>query len=263
MNSSFPKSESTTSLLKSSTRGGTHLRERPAESRKSQPPPPPPQLQPQHHRRPAGLRSSTGSRAEEDESTWSPECDTSARRPLCHPSLSVSQDTHDNATNRDKCKHAPRYQVPDSPDAASIGARERCRPSKPPHRHHYHRRKHTHREDRPPAAGAAGAAEPELPRRGHSRAVPCRGASLSDRNEDRDPLCKPRANFKGSSLANSSSSQVTSSPPPPTSCPLVPLLSRSSRRSRRSSVASSTSELNLRAVLNSLFGQVSLGVSRI
>ncbi|XP_016898385.2 calcium-binding protein 1a [Cynoglossus semilaevis] len=39
------------------------------------------------------------------------------------------------------------------------------------------------------------------------RAVPCRGASLSDRNEDRDPLCKPRANFKGSSLANSSSSQ--------------------------------------------------------
>ncbi|XP_050931225.1 calcium-binding protein 1a isoform X1 [Lates calcarifer] len=248
MSSSFPKSESTTSLLKSSSaaRRPTHLPERTAESRRSQHHH---QHQHQHHHRPAALQSGS-SKAEE--SFWSAECDISARRPLCHPSLIGSQDSSNNAATRDKRKsHAPHSQVPDPPEPngeAGRGVRERCRSSKPTHRHH-HRRKHN-REDRAPAAGAP---EPEHPRRchTHSRPVP-RVPSLSDSNDDRAPLCEPR-DHKGAGLANSGG-HVSS--PSPSSCSLVPLSSRSSRRSRRSSAASSASDINLRTILNSLFGQM-------
>ncbi|XP_044052967.1 calcium-binding protein 1a isoform X2 [Siniperca chuatsi] len=244
MSSSFPKSESTTSLLKSSSaaRRLTHLPERTAESRRSQHQH---QHQHQHHHRPAALQSS--SKAEE--SFWSAECDISARRPLCHPSLIGSQDSSNNADTRGKCKsHAPHSQVPDPPEPngeAGRGVRERCRSSKPTHRHH-HRRKHN-REDRPPAVGPP---EPEHPRRCHTRPVP-RVPSLSDSNDDRAPLCEPK-DHKGVSLANSGGLVIS---PSPSSCSLVPLSSRSSRRSRRSSAASSSSDINLRTILNSLFGQ--------
>ncbi|XP_073322801.1 calcium-binding protein 1a [Pagrus major] len=247
MSSSFPKSESTTSLLKSSSaaRRPAHLPDRTADSRRSQHHHQHQhQHQHQHHHRPAALQSSS-SRAEE--SFWSAECDISARRPLCHPSLIGSQDSH-NAATRGKCKsHAPHSQVPDPPEPngeAGRGVRERCRSSKPTHRHH-HRRK-THREERPPAA--AGPPEPEHPRR--SRPVP-RVPSLSDSTDDRAPLCEPR-DHKGASLAHSGGQ---GSSPSPSSCSLVPLSSRSSRRSRRSSAASSASDINLRTILNSLFGQ--------
>ncbi|XP_040012284.1 calcium-binding protein 1a isoform X2 [Xiphias gladius] len=244
MSSSFPKSESTTSLLKpsSAARRPAHLRT--AESRRSQHHH---QHQHQHHHRPTALQSS--SKAEE--SFWSAECDISARRPLCHPSLIGSQDSSNNAATRDKCKsHAPPSQVPDPPEPngeAGRGVRERCRSSKPAHRHH-HRRKHN-REDCPPAAGAP---QPERPRRchTHSRPVP-RVPSLSDSNDDRAPLCEPR-DHKGGSSADSGG-QVSSLSP--SSCSLAPLSSRSSRRSRRSSAASSASDINLRTILNSLFGQ--------
>ncbi|XP_035514077.1 uncharacterized protein LOC118325475, partial [Morone saxatilis] len=146
------------------------------------------------------------------------------------------------AAARGKCRsHAPHGQVPEPQEPngeAGRGVRERCRSSnKPAHRHH-HRRKHN-REDRPPPA----APEPEHPRRchTHSRPVP-RVPSLSDSTDDRAPLCEPRE-LKGASS------------PSPSSCSLVPLSSRSSRRSRRSSAASSASDINLRTILNSLFGQ--------
>lgn len=234
MSSSFPKSESTTSLLKSSTatRRPASIPDRPAESRRSQH---------QHHHRPKA-----------EGSFWSAESDISARRPLCHPSLVGSQDGGDSAATRGKCKsHAPHRQGPDPPEPngeAGRGVREHSRTSKPTHRHH-HRRKHT-RDDRPPAAGPA---EPERPRRchTHSRPVP-RVPSLADSNDDRAPLCEPR-DRKTTSPANSGG-QVSS--PSPSSCTLLPLSSRSSHRSRRSSAASSASDINLRTILNSLFGQV-------
>ncbi|KAM9858270.1 calcium-binding protein 1a isoform 1-T1 [Aulostomus maculatus] len=243
MSSSFPKSESTTSLLKSSSaaRRPTHVPERSAESRRSQH-----QHQHQHHHRPAALQSN----GHAEESFWSAEGDVSARRPLCHPSLSRDDD---NAATRSKSKsHGHHSGVPDPPEPngeAGRGVRERCRSSKPTHRHH-HRRKH-HQEDRPPAA--AGPPEPERPRRchAHARAVP-RVPSLSDSNDDRAPLCDPRDHNKRASLANSGGQ---ASSPSPSSCSLVPLSSRSSRRSRRSSAASSASDINLRTILNSLFGQ--------
>ncbi|XP_026199234.1 calcium-binding protein 1a isoform X1 [Anabas testudineus] len=244
MSSTFPKSESTTSLLKSSSaaRKATHLPEHTADSRRSQH-----HHQHQHHHRPAALQSSTKA----EETSWSAECDTSARRPLCHPSLIGTQDGSNNAVTRGKCKsHAPHSQVPDLQEPngeAGRGVRERCRSSKPTHRHH-HRRKH-HREDRPPAAGPP---EPEHPRRchAHTRQVP-RVPSLSDSNDDRAPLCESR-DHKG--CLTNSGGQVSSQSPSLGS--LAPLSSRSSRRSRRSSAASSASDVNLRTILNSLFGQM-------
>lgn len=248
MSTPFPKSDSTTSLLKSSSaaRRPTHLPEHTAESQRSQHHH---QHHHQHHnQRPAALLSSSSSKAEE--SFWSAECDVSARRPLCHPSLVGSQDSSNNAATRGKCKsHAPHSQVSAPPEPngdAGRSVRERSRTSK--HRHH-HRRKHN-RDERPAAAGPD---EPEHPRRchTHSRAVP-RVPSLSDSNDDRVPLCEPR-DRNGASAANSGG-QVSS--PSPSSYSLVPLSSRSSRRSRRSSAASSASDINLRTILNSLFGQV-------
>ncbi|XP_039476377.1 calcium-binding protein 1a isoform X1 [Oreochromis aureus] len=249
MSTPFPKSDSTTSLLKSSSaaRRPTHLPEHTAESRRSQHHHQHHQQHQHHNQRPAALLSSS-SKAEE--SFWSAECDVSARRPLCHPSLVGSQDSSNNAATRGKCKsHAPHSQVSAPPEPngdAGRGVRERSRTSK--HRHH-HRRKHN-REERPAAAGPD---EPEHPRRchTHSRPVP-RVPSLSDSNDDRAPLCEPR-DRNGASAANSGG-QVSS--PSPSSYSLVPLSSRSSRRSRRSSAASCASDINLRTILNSLFGQM-------
>ncbi|XP_058493061.1 calcium-binding protein 1a isoform X1 [Solea solea] len=244
MSSSFPKSESTTSLLKSSAvaRKPTPLPEKTAESRRSQHQH---QHQHQHHHRPAALRSSS-SKAED--------CDTSARRPLCHPSLTDSQDSSDNAATRDKCKsHVPHSQVTDAPNGeASRSVRERgSRASKPAHRHHHRRRQPHNREERAPPAGAP---EPEHPRPSHIHTRPLpRVPSLSDSNDDRAPLCEPRGH-KGASLSHRGGGGHVASPSP-SSCSLVPLSSRSSRRSRRSSAASSTSDINLRTILNSLFGQ--------
>ncbi|KAI9521667.1 hypothetical protein NQZ68_003822 [Dissostichus eleginoides] len=246
MSASFPKSESTTSLLKSSSaaRKPTHLPECAAESRRGHHQ----QHQHQHHHRPAALHSSSSSSSKAEESFLSTECEISARRPLCHPSLIGSPDSGNDAATRGKCKsHSHHSQVPDSPE--QNGVKEQCRSSKPTHRHH-HRRKQ-HRDDLPPAAAAPP--EAEHPRRSHThiRTVP-RVPSLSDSNDDRAPLCEPR-DHKGVSVAISGA-QVSSRSP--SSCSLVPLSSRSSRHSRRSSAASSASDIHLRTILNSLFGQV-------
>ncbi|XP_013871037.1 calcium-binding protein 1a isoform X1 [Austrofundulus limnaeus] len=249
MSASFPKSESTTSLLKSSAaaRRPPHLPEPAAEVRRG-----PHQHQHQHHHRPAALQTS----GKPGEAFWSPEGDVSARRPLCHPSLVGSPET--NAATRCKSKsHHPAApsQVPAPPEcngeAGRGGESERCRTSQPTHRHHHHHHHHhhhrkKHRDDRPPAAEPA---EPEQHRRCHSP----RGPSLSDSNDDRAPLCV-RRNRKGGSSASGAAGGPASSPSP-SSCSPVPPSSRSSRRSRRSSASSSVSDINLRTILNSLFGQ--------
>ncbi|XP_068166882.1 calcium-binding protein 1a isoform X1 [Antennarius striatus] len=211
MNPSFPKSESTTSLLKSSSAARpARPHDRAAESRRSHPHRPH-----QHHHRPAA-----------EDSSWPAEGDTSARRPLCRPSPTDTQDAR--VTGKLHAPHAS--DAPETNGEGGRGVRERCRASKPAHRHH-HRRKH-HRDDRPPRPD-----EPE--RRCHSRPVP-KVPSLSE--DDGGPGGDPKEGDEVSS-------------PAPSSCPLVPLSSRSSRRSRRSSTASSASDVNLRTILSSLFGQ--------
>lgn len=234
MSSAFPKSESTTSLLRhtAATRRPAHVPDRPAEHRRTQH---------QHHYRP------------KSEESCSAESDASSRRPLCHPFLFGPQDADDRGPS--KSPAPPHHQLPDPPEPNGEVARcvrERCRSSKPPHRHHrhhhhHHRRRHHPEDNHPPA-------EPELPRRTdlHPRPVH-RVPSLPDNNDDRAPLCEPQ-DRKGTSPSESGRGQVSS--PAPSSRSLVPLSSRSSRRSRRSSTASSASDINLRTILNSLFGQV-------
>ncbi|XP_061907675.1 calcium-binding protein 1a isoform X2 [Entelurus aequoreus] len=219
MTSSFPQSESTTSLLKSSSRRPTHVQERP----RSHPPAPH-----RHHR--AAVHSSA---AAEEANCLPAESEVSARRPLCRPSLM----TDGGESTRVKCRsHAPARQDPaDTPGEAVRGA----------HRHH-HRRKH-HREERPPAAGPP---EAEPPRRCRARPPP-RAPCLSDSHDDRTPLCEPREQRRGGAGEGGCQAGTSS----PSVCSPVPPSSASSRRSRRSSAASSASDVNLRTVLNSLFGQ--------
>lgn len=234
MSSSFPKSDSTTALLKpAAVRRPPRTPERPAENRRAQH---------QHHHRPKA-----------EESSWSAECDPSSRRPLCHPSHVENPEAGGSpAAARGKTKPLghQNHQAPDPPGSgdASRGGKERCRSSKPPHRHHnhHHRRKH-HRED------TLTAAEPEPRRCPRTSGSDPRVASLDDTSDERVPLCQPR-DRKGASPAENGCARVSS--PSPSSCTLVPLSRRSSRRSRRSSTASSASDINLRTILNSLFGQV-------
>ncbi|XP_014828563.1 PREDICTED: calcium-binding protein 1 isoform X2 [Poecilia mexicana] len=242
MSASFPKSDSTTSLLKSSRRS-THLPDQTSEIRRGQ-------HHHQHRHRPAELQGSSG---KTDESFWSAEGDVSARRPLCHPSLVGSQDGGTAAATRGKCKpHLPHSQVPVQPGPnceSDRGLTERSRTNpKPSHRHHHHhhhhRRKH-HREDHPDDA------EHPHPCHPHAHRVP----SLSDSTYDRAPLCEPRDRKRGNLASGGGGGGGQVSSPSPSSCSPVPPSSRSSRRSRRSSTVSSASDINLRSVLNSLFGQ--------
>uniref|UniRef100_H2MI59 Calcium binding protein 1a n=2 Tax=Oryzias TaxID=8089 RepID=H2MI59_ORYLA len=236
MSTSFPKSESTTSLLKSAAKKPTHHPERAAESHRGQY-----HHQHQHRHRPAELQGN----GRTEESFHTADGDVSARRPLCHPStVGACQDGH-NSTTRSECKsRACSNQVPDPLAAnseAGQGEGERCRTSK----HRHHRRRRHHREDRAPAE----ASEPQRPSRGHARSHPVpRAPSLSDSNDDRVPLCEPRAH-KGSRLTKGSS-------PSTSSCSLVPQSNRSSRRARRPSLVSSASDINLRTIISSLFGQM-------
>ncbi|XP_035999451.1 histidine-rich glycoprotein-like [Fundulus heteroclitus] len=211
MSASFPKSDSTTSLLKSSRRS-THLPEQTSELRRGQHHH---QHQHQHHHRPAALHG-TGGKAEE--SFWSAEGDVSARRPLCHPSAAGGQDGSNTAATRGKCKPQVLHgQVQPGPDCeADRGVTERSRTNpKPSHRHHHHhhhhRRKHHHGEDHPD--------DPERPHAGchtHTHRVP----SLSDSTDDRAPLCEPR-DRKRASLARGGGQASSPSPSSLLPCPAV------------------------------------------
>lgn len=242
MSASFPKSESTASVLKSSAaaRRPAHLPE-PASEVRGGPRPH------QHHHRPAALQTTSAPGG----ASWSAEGDVSARRPLCHPSLVGSPKTI--AATRGESKpqhHGPPCPVPSPPGCNGEAGRggASCRASKPPHRHHHHHHRKKHRDAPPPAAGPAG---PGHHRRCHSP----RGRSPSDSNDDRAPLCELRDRRGGSSASGADGGPVSRSP---SSCSPAPPSSRSSRRSRRSSASSSVSDINLRTILNSLFGQVNM-----
>ncbi|XP_055017634.1 calcium-binding protein 1a [Boleophthalmus pectinirostris] len=247
MSSSFPKSDSTTSLLKTSTtRRATHI---PSENRRSLPQHP-------HHdsHRPAALHSSSST---EQESHWPAEGDITARRPLCHPSLSDSRDNH--VQTRSRHNHALDMQ---EPMGGESDVKERSRSHRHHHHHHHHhhhRRKH-HRAplDDPNHPASPEQQQPEPSRRCHTHAprhVP-RELSLSDCHDDRAPLFEPADRKRNTVMMNGARGGghgVSSSSP--SSCSPVPLSSRSSRRSRRSSGASLVSDCQLRTILSSLFGQ--------
>ncbi|XP_059911047.1 calcium-binding protein 1a isoform X2 [Gadus macrocephalus] len=239
MSSSFPKSESRTSLLKSSTRGPSSHLDRAPESHRSH-------HHHHHHHRPAALASGHPAA---DESFWSAQCDV---RPPYHHSAPGNRDP---APPRDGNRyHSPKHhhRVSSAPSQEEEEedhpqdsrekerlVRESCKASRSTHRHHRRRPD----RDEPPHA----------PQRSYThsvRTVP-RIPSLSE-TDDTAPFFK-RTDRQEPAESGGGGPDEGRAPSPSSLSP--PSSSQSCRRSRRSSTTSSTIGLNLRTVLNSLFGQ--------
>ncbi|CAL8294826.1 calcium-binding protein 1a isoform X1 [Gadus morhua] len=238
MSSSFPKSESRTSLLKSSTRGPSSHLDRAPESHRSH-------HHHHNHHRPAALASGHPA----DESFWSAQCDV---RPPYHHSAPGNRDP---APPRDGNRyHSPKHhhRVSSAPSQEEEEedhpqdsrekerlVRESCKASRSTHRHHRRRPD----RDEPPHA----------PQRSYThsvRTVP-RIPSLSE-TDDTAPFFK-RTDRQEPAESGGGGPDEGRAPSPSSLSP--PSSSQSCRRSRRSSTTSSTIGLNLRTVLNSLFGQ--------
>ncbi|KAJ8414777.1 hypothetical protein AAFF_G00023000 [Aldrovandia affinis] len=232
--SSLPKSESTTSLLKSSavSRKSTHRSEHAGGGRRSS-------------HRPAAQRSASTA----EETCWPAECDASARRPLCHPRLVSNRNSGTKRGTKSQSHHphahfAPGYSEEELPERQGIvrGGRERNKPSRHPHHHH----QRTGRDD-------------ILPEHHHGRPsavpVPSPTRSLSKLNDDAAFFFESRDHTRASSSLSLVSDPPASLSSRASSSPLPASSSRSSGRSGRSSTASSESDSNLHPILNSVFGQ--------
>ncbi|KAL0979508.1 hypothetical protein UPYG_G00185980 [Umbra pygmaea] len=238
MNASFPKSESKTSLLKSSSAIGrsSYFSERTTGLERSR----------YHHHRPAANQVSSDAADE----IWSAECDVSARRPLCHPSLFSTRNSAMTRSSKSQ-SHAPHGHVhaahseegPAEQHGVGRGVREHCKSSK----HHRHHRKTT--RDEPPTP----------PAHSHHNSY-----THPNRIDPRIGLEHHHTNCKVDTALffesrdhtrTSSSASGDASIPSPASSSPIPVSSLSSHRSGRSSAASSESDYNLRPMLNSVFGQ--------
>ncbi|XP_035291358.1 calcium-binding protein 1a isoform X2 [Anguilla rostrata] len=235
--SSLPKSESKTSLLKSSaaSRKTTHRSEHTGSGRRS-------------NHRPAAQRSSSTA----EETCWPAECDASARRPLCHPRLVSNRNSGMKRGTKSQSHHphahfAPGYDQEELPERQGIGrgGKERNKPSRHPHHHHHHHQR-TVLDDIGPERHHGD----PLPVR-----VPSPAHSVSKRNDDAAFFFESRDHTRASSSLSLVSDPPASLSSPASSSPLPASSSRSSGRSGRSSTTSSESDSNLHPILNSVFGQ--------
>ncbi|XP_029618493.1 calcium-binding protein 1-like [Salmo trutta] len=228
MSSSFPKSESRTFLLKSSSVSGrsTYFPECTTGTDRSR------------HHRPAAIQVS--SKAAE-ESLLSADCDVSARRPLCHPSLLGKVTSSGRCPILGKSQpHASHGQIPaanyqDDPSeqrGLGRGVSGHCKSSK-------HHRKTT-RDDPSPANHHSHT---------HPTHLDPRIQPHSDCRDDTALFFDSRDHTRPSSSASGNDI------PSPASSSPIPVSSRSSHRSGRSSAASFESDFNLRPILSSVFGQ--------
>ncbi|XP_026877823.2 calcium-binding protein 1a [Electrophorus electricus] len=227
----LPKSESTSSLLRTSA---AHAE--PSAQRRS--------------RHLAAAASAAGAAAED--SLWTTDCDASSRRPLCHPSLVGNRNSAAKRAGSGQSKLHSHGRAP-SPGrqedmsvrpGVSNGSKER-KTSRHSHRHHHHH--HHHRSTRDDL--------PQERRHKHSHAarVPHRTQSFSECSDETAIFFEsPRVS---SARPGSRASGEACPPFTATSSPAAASSSRSSRRSARSSAASSDADLNLRPILNSVFGQ--------
>ncbi|CAL1616334.1 unnamed protein product [Knipowitschia caucasica] len=224
MSASFPQSDSTTSLLKTSTA--------------------------QRHRR------SQHSHPRPGESHWPTEGDVTARRPLyCHPSL--TDNYHDVQNQLDA------RELSDEADAKERSGKSHRHHSHHHHHHHHHHHRRKHHRSPQDDPAPRGPQQPEPARRCHTH-PPSRHASeeLSECHDDRAPLFgDQKANAVAVAAAGANGARVKGkrdggSSSSPSTCSPVPLSSSSSsRRYRRSSAVSVVSDCQLRTILSSLFGQ--------
>ncbi|XP_069003259.1 calcium-binding protein 1b isoform X1 [Embiotoca jacksoni] len=228
MSSSLPKSESTTSLLRSSglNRRSVHSDHGPHG--------------PHGHRSHRTHRHPTGAGGSED-AAWTEDCEPSARRPLCQPRHADSRNLSDHHGGQKGHCHRQQSVLDDRGAQEDVKHRmsrhhtERSKSSRSKHSHHHH---DSSRGEQPPAAHL-------------------QGGSRQDRRTSPTP-CHPKHTddaaffFEPSERVITGSSSSLSSDPPATSAPVKPA---SSRRSKKMSATLSEYDSNLHPIVKSVFGQ--------
>ncbi|XP_034751827.1 calcium-binding protein 1b isoform X2 [Etheostoma cragini] len=223
MSSSLPKSESTTSLLKS-----TGLNRRSAHS--SSGPHNPRNLRAQHH--------ATGARGS-DEAGWTDDCETSVRRPLCQPRHADPRNVGDHRMQKSHSHQQPSlqddsYAQEDVRHGTSRHQKERSKSTRSKHSHHHHH----------------GSSRGELPPAAHHQS-----GSLQDRKMSPTPSYPKQPDdaaffFEPKERVITGSSSSLSSDPPATGVPVKPASSRTSKRPTAAECDSS-----LHPIVKSVFGQ--------
>ncbi|XP_074545968.1 calcium-binding protein 1b isoform X2 [Halichoeres trimaculatus] len=216
MSSSLPKSESTTSLLRSSgpQRRSGHANDGPHDHRRSR----------TQHQHPAAAGGG-------GDAGWTEECETSARRPLCQPRHSDSRNMSDHRVQK---SHSHRqhshlddgYAQEDVRHRTSRHQKERTKSSRSKHPHHHHEQ---------PQQGASRQDRKTSPTPSHQK------------KEDEAALF-----FEPRERVITGSSSSLSSDPPATKAPVQP---SSKRKGKRMSATPSEYDASLHPIVKSVFGQ--------
>ncbi|KAL6096947.1 cabp1 [Pungitius sinensis] len=215
MSSDLPKSESTTSLLRSSApdRRSGHCAPRDHRSQRTQ-----------HHSAAAGG---------DDYAGWTEDCGTSARRPLCQPRHADPRDAGDR---RGQKSHTPQRQASLADDGYS---REEARHRTTAHQKEHgqsSRSKHSHHHrELPPAAHQQDRKTSATP-------------SYPKQADDAAHFFEPKERV----VTGSSSSSLSSGAPAASS---APLRSANSRKTKRQSAPASEYDSSLHPIVKSVFGQ--------
>ncbi|XP_042365550.1 calcium-binding protein 1b [Plectropomus leopardus] len=220
MSSSLPKSDSTTSLLRSSG-----LNRRSAH----------PSSGPRDHRSHRAHHHPTGG---SDDAHWPEDCETSARRPLCQPRHADSRGDHrvqKSHSHRQASVPDDGYAQEDVRHRTSRHQKERSKSTRSKHSHHHH---DSSRGEPPPAGHHQSGAQQDR------RTSPT--PSYPKQPDDAAFFFEPRERV----ITGSSSS--LSSDPLATSAPVKPA---SSRTSKRLSATASEYDSSLHPIVKSVFGQ--------
>ncbi|KAM6986893.1 calcium-binding protein 1b [Aplochiton taeniatus] len=227
MSSSLPKSESTTSLLRSSvpTRRSARHSEHGSHSHRS-------------HHHPTG-----GNGVPDGAGGWTEDCEASVRRPLCQPRHAAARTGGDNRVHM---SHSQRQSSPVDDDYGQEEIRERMdrsqkersKSSKSRHSHHHHHHHHhnTSRGDLPPAHQQSST-------RPDKRTSPT--PSYSKQPDETDFF------FESKDKMYVGSGTSLNADPPATSAPV----SGTGRTSKRISAVSAECDSNLHPIVKSVFGQ--------
>ncbi|XP_047425282.1 calcium-binding protein 1b isoform X1 [Mugil cephalus] len=227
MSSSLPKSESTTSLLRSS---GLNRR-----SARSEHGPHGHRSHRSHHQHPAAAGGS-------EDAAWADDCETSARRPLCQPRHADSRHLNDHHrtqkshSHRQPCPQDDGYAEEDARQRTSRYQKERSKSSRSKHSHHHH---DSSRGEVPPAAHLQGGSRQER------RTSPT--PSYAKHTDEADFFFEP------SERAITGSASSLNSDSPATSAPVQPASSQ--RPTKRLNAASAEYDSSLHPIVKSVFGQ--------
>ncbi|XP_022071371.1 calcium-binding protein 1b isoform X2 [Acanthochromis polyacanthus] len=220
MSSSLPKSDSTTSLLRSNRRSAHP--DRGAHGHRSH--------RAHHHHPPTGAGGG-------EDAAWTEECETSARRPLCQPRHADSRHSSDHhrvqKSHRQQSPLDDGYAQEDVRHKTSRHQKERSKTSRSKHHHH-----DSSRGEPPPAA--------------HHQ-----GGSRQDRRTSPTPSYPKHQDdaaffFEPSERVVTGSTSSLSSDPPATRAPVQ---HASGRTSKRLSATPSEYDSSLHPIVKSVFGQ--------